>query len=372
MSRVDPYRVVVYGPGKMGSVAVWELARRADFRVVGVRGYSPSKHGRDVGELLGVDPLGVAITTDADAALEIDCDCVLYCGRDTGDNNTDEEILGLLRSGRNVVTPIPYNNAALWREPEFNARLSRACRDGSASFHATGLSPDLVSERLALSLTGMCTDLRSLTIRENWPVAGLDPALLGLVGIGMPVDQAQELPAGAMISKNILWSVGRSMERALGVAFDRVEERHDFVPTEVDVAVAGVVAAAGTVGRVTHRFAGWVDAIGAEPFFGLELNWYLGTENLPDGIRPGEYWVVEMDGTPSARMVIDLRASLADRRRHYEIGAVRTDPGYHGTIAACMQAIPHVVAAGPGVLPSFAAPLHWRRDLRPQAGVERL
>lgn len=365
----DPYRVVVYGPGRMGSVALLELVRRPEFHIAGVRGYSPAKAGRDAGELLGLDPLGVAVTIDADVALAIDCDCVLYCGRDMGDNNTDDEVLRLLRSGRNVVTPIPYNNAVLWREPEFHARLVRACEEGGTSFHATGLSPDLVSERLALALTGMCADLRSLTIRENWPVAGLDPVLLEVVGIGLPVAEAHQRPGGAVISRNILWSVGRSVEQAFGVTFDRVEERHDFVASPVDVAVAGVTAEAGTVGRVTHSFDGWVDAIGVEPVFRLELNWYLGAENLPDGVRPGEYWVIEMEGRPSARMVVDLRASLADRRRYYEIGDMRTDPGYHGTIAACMQAIPHVVAADPGVLPSFTAPLHWRRDLRQPADV---
>ena len=359
-----PYRVVVFGPGKMGSVAIWELGRRREFELVGVRGYSAAKAGQDPGELIGIGPTGVTITTDLDAALAIECDCVLYTARDMGNNNTDEEIFQLLAAGRNVVTPIPYNNAALWREPEFNVRLAKACDGGGSSFHSTGMSPDMISERIALALTGMATELRSFTIRENWPVAGLDPVLLQAVGIGAPLELAEENPIPAIISRNILLSVGRSAERAFAVTFDTVNESHTFVASPVDVDVHGVTAARGTVGRVTHRFEGWVDAVGPDPLFTLELNWYLGNENLPDGIHPGEYWVVELEGIPSARMVIDLRTSLTDARRSYEIGKMRTDPGYHATIAACMQAIPHVVAAPPGVLPTFETPLHWKADLR--------
>jgi hypothetical protein len=364
MDQQQPYRIVVFGPGKMGAVGIYEIGRSPSFALAGVRGYNPDKHGRDAGELLGLEAIGVTVSTDLDEVLAIDCDCVLYTARDMGTNNTDDEILQLLAAGRNVVTPIPYNNAALWRDPEFNALLERACAEGQSSFHSTGMSPDLVSERIALALTGMSTDLRSLTIYENWPVEGLDPALVQAVGIGASLADAEQNPVPAIISKNILWSVGRSIEQAFGVTFDDVRETHEFVPSPSDVEVNGVVATAGTVGRVTHRFEGWVQAIGSDPLFALELNWHLGPDNLPAGIAPGEYWVVEMEGTPSARMVIDMRASLASSDRHYDIGAMRTDPGYHGTIGACLQAIPHVIAASPGVLPSFTAPLHWRRDLR--------
>ncbi|WP_236795219.1 hypothetical protein [Amycolatopsis sp. GM8] len=354
-------RVGVFGPGGMGSVAIYEITQRPELELAAVRCYSRKKAGRDVGELLGLDRIGVTITDDPDEALAARCDCVLYCARDTGDNSTDDEILHLLASGANVITPIPYHNAALWREPEFTVRLGQACTEGGSTFHSTGMSPDLVSERLALALTGMTADLRSLTIRENWPAHGLGPVLLEAVGLGLPVAEAQRKRLPATMSKNVLRSVGRSIEHALGVTFDRVEETHEFLPAPVDTRAGRVSIAAGTVGRIRHRFRGWESA--ELPLFTLELNWFIGPENLPDGVNPGEYWIVEIEGRPSARMTIDLRASLENDDRFFRVGARRTDPGYHGTIAACLQALPHVIAAPPGILPSFEAPLHWTRDL---------
>jgi hypothetical protein len=358
-----PYRVMVYGPGGLGSVAIYETSRLPEFELVGVRAYSAAKDGQDAGALLGLDPLGVVATTDPDALRQTDCDCVIYTARDMGSGNTDAELLGLLAAGRNVVTPLPYQNVHLFRDAEFVARLDAACAAGGSTFHATGIDPDLITDRVALALTGICTSLEHLTIRETWPANKLDPELLKIVGFGVSPEAADN-PFAAGISSSVLRAIGRTAERALGVRYDRVEERHEYVPTPKDIDLDGFPVEAGTVGRVSHCFLGYIDAKGAHPFFTMEYNWVLGHDMLPDGIAPNEYWVVELEGTPSARMVVDLRASLAHDTPYYQLGAIRTDPGYHGTIAPCLQAIPFVCDAGPGVLPSFEPPLHWRADLR--------
>ena len=360
----DPYRVVVFGPGGLGTVAIWETTRLPEFELVGVRAYSEEKHGRDAGELIGLDPIGVEASTDVDAVLATECDCVIYTARDMGNFNTDDELIRILEAGHNLVTPLPYQNAPLFREEEFTERLRAACAQGSATFHATGIDPDLITDRVALALTGMCTDLRSLAIRETWPANKLDPELLGIVGFGVSPEEAEASPVASGVSTSVLRAIGRTAERSLGVTYDRVEESHDFVPTPEPIEVRDFPVRAGTVGRVTHRFRGWVEGGGEDPFFTMEYNWILGSGMLPEGIAQNEYWVIEVDGTPSARMSIDLRATFDGDKSYYEIGSKRTDPGYHGTIAPCLQAIPFICEADAGVLDSFEPPLHWNQDLR--------
>jgi 4-hydroxy-tetrahydrodipicolinate reductase len=355
-----PYRVLVYGPGGLGTVALYETHRLPEFELVGVRAYSAAKDGMDAGELLGLGPWGVRASTDVDVLAGIECDCVLYTARDMGDHNTDGEIVSLLQAGRNVVTPLPYQNAHLFREPGFVERLERACEVGGSTFHATGIDPDIVTGRVALALTGMCTRLDHLTIRETWPANKLDPALLAIVGFGVSPEKADN-PLAAGISDSVLRSIARSAERSLGVVYDRVEEIHEYLPTPRDIDIPGFPVRAGTVGRVSHSFVGYVKG---EPFFTMQYNWVLGNDLLPPGIEPHERWVVEIEGTPSARLVIDMRGSLAEHRPYYQVGDARTDPGYHGTIAPCLQAIPFVVDAAPGILPSFEPDLHWKSDLR--------
>jgi 2,4-diaminopentanoate dehydrogenase len=359
------YKIIVWGPGGLGGVAVWEVNRLDAFELVGLRAYNANKVGKDAGELIGIDPLGVVATDDVEALLALEADCVIYTPRDFGINNADAELLAILEAGHNVVTPLPYHNAVLYREDGFGQRIAEACSKGNSTFHATGIDPDLISDRVLMGITGICTDIKTIRLRELWDCHAVPAELLAVVGFGGPVEVAEASPIGPGISTNFLHAIGRTVEKTLGISYDRVEETHEYLPATTDVKMLHTQIEKGTLGRVVHRFQGWVDSIGTEPFFTMEYHWFVGTSELPEGIAENEYWVADIEGTPSIRMSIDMRTTLkGDAPLAYDFGNLQSSPGYHGVIASCLQAIPHIVASGPGVLPSFGSELTWRQDLR--------
>ena len=65
--RQDPYKVIVWAPGYLGSAVIKEVLKRPEFELVGVLAYSDRKNGMDVGEMLGIEPVGVRMTTDQQA-----------------------------------------------------------------------------------------------------------------------------------------------------------------------------------------------------------------------------------------------------------------------------------------------------------------
>ncbi|HKT73523.1 MAG TPA: hypothetical protein VJQ47_11575 [Steroidobacteraceae bacterium] len=358
------YKVIVFGPGGLGSVAIWEILQSKAFKLVGVRAYSESKHGKDVGTLFGLPDMGVKMTTDVAKLLKKDCDVVLHTGRDLGTFNTDEEICQILAAGHNVVTPLPYQNAHLFRDRKFLSKLTAACKKGKSVFHASGIDPDVISERVVPALTSMCTDIESVKLQENWDSTLTPAETLAIVGFGKPPAEAAKSPAAAMISTNFLHAIARSMEEVLGVKYSKVEETHDFIAAKKEVRSIYITIPAGGTGRVTHRVKGFVEGKGPGPFFTIEYNWVIGDEMLPDGVAPGEKWIATVEGRPSMRMVVNLRASHKNEDRSYQIGNLATEPGYHGTIAPCLLAIPLVCKAKPGLLPSFGPGLHWMKDPR--------
>jgi hypothetical protein len=101
----DPIRVVVWSTGGVGSVAVDGIRHRPDLKLVGVWVHSPDKVGKDAGELVGGDPIGLAATNDADALIALKPDCVVYASsgpqRDAG---AIPDYLKLLAAGINVVS----------------------------------------------------------------------------------------------------------------------------------------------------------------------------------------------------------------------------------------------------------------------------
>lgn len=359
----NPYKIMVWGPGRMGSMCIWEIAHSPAFELVGVRGYSERKNGMDAGELVGIAPMGVKITNDVESLLKIDCDCIVYTAHDEGSYNTDEEILMLLAAGKNIVTPLPYQNAHLFREPKFVARLKASCKEGNSVFHAGGIDPDLMSDRILLGLTSACADVKSVKLQENWDCSLAEPGPLKHVGFGMLPTDAEKIEITKAIAANFTKAIVYTAEQVMGVKYDRVVESHDYIPTPVDIEKPFLIEA-GTVGRITHRMQGFVDAIGPEALFTIEYHWLMGTGMLPEGIQPGQYYVATIEGRPSLKMALDIKVSNKNNDRVFKLGNLEVEPSYIATLMPCMQAIPHVVEAEPGILPSFGPSLHWMKDLR--------
>jgi hypothetical protein len=73
-----PYRVVQWTTGNVGKSSVEAIAANPTLELVGCYAWSPDKAGRDVGELVGIEPLGITATNDIDALLALKPDCVVY------------------------------------------------------------------------------------------------------------------------------------------------------------------------------------------------------------------------------------------------------------------------------------------------------
>ena len=76
--RLMPYRVIQWATGNVGKSAIEGVLAHPELELVGVKVYSDDKDGVDVGEICGIDPVGVTATTDTEAILALDADCVVY------------------------------------------------------------------------------------------------------------------------------------------------------------------------------------------------------------------------------------------------------------------------------------------------------
>jgi hypothetical protein len=101
----NPYRVVVWATGGIGSIAIRSIQRRPDIDLVGVWVHSPEKVGKDAGELANGEPIGLAATNDADALIGLKPDCVIYAASGPErDALAIPDYVKLLAAGINVVT----------------------------------------------------------------------------------------------------------------------------------------------------------------------------------------------------------------------------------------------------------------------------
>lgn len=104
MSQTSPYRVVQWTTGNVGKSSVAAIARNPTLELVGCYAWSPDKAGKDVGELVGIDPLGVTATNDVQALLALKPDVVVYNPMwiDV------DELVEILSAGVNVVATTSF------------------------------------------------------------------------------------------------------------------------------------------------------------------------------------------------------------------------------------------------------------------------
>src|SRR6478672_8700041 len=95
-------RVVQWATGGVG--AINGVLEHPDLELAGCWVHSQDKAGKDVGSIIGGEPLGVIATNSVEEILALDADAVVYAPL----LPNPDEVATLLRAGKNVVTPVGW------------------------------------------------------------------------------------------------------------------------------------------------------------------------------------------------------------------------------------------------------------------------
>lgn len=362
---VNRYRVIVWGPGVLGSANLRVLLTRPEFEVVGVLAFSPEKDGVDAGELVGLASCGVRVTTDKEAVLALDADVVLVSLRDALDHSEmDADVVRMLESGKNVISSTSYFYPP-GRGAAFAERLRAACEAGGVSLHGTGEHPAMMCERIALTLTGFVTELEHLLVQEYADLTYLaNASMLAAAGFGAPPESISASSPAMEV-----WGVlRREMIAFMALRFydaqpERVtyEARATCEVAEGDVEIPDLLTvAAGTALSIKQSHRGFIDG---RHFMTTEEYWFLGADQCPiEGMAGSSHHRITVEGRPaSVSAAIDATASFA-RGLLFREGDT-TLPIYNLAVGAMIQAIPMVCAAEPGFVYQDAL-THYADDLR--------
>jgi hypothetical protein len=338
-------RVVQWATGGVGRAAVECVLRHPELELVGCWVHSADKAGKDVGELVGTGPLGVVATDDVQAVLDLDADCVVYAPLVPD----QEQVLALLRSGKDVVTPVGwvYPSAAV------RAELEVACAEGGATLHGTGIHPGGITERFPLTISGVVAAPTHVRAEEFSDIRtyGAPDVIRHVMGFGGTREEALASPMAALLGGGFKQSV-RMVADELGFGID---ERLRTTQ-EVGLATGPIESPIGTVqtGQVAARRFRWEALVDGEPVVTAAVNWLMGEEHLEDGWdlgEQGERFEVEVTGDPTVKAVF-----TGLQPESVAAGLVR-NPGVVGTANHCVNAIPYVHRAGPGVKTYLDLPL---------------
>ncbi|MDP9117223.1 MAG: dihydrodipicolinate reductase [Actinomycetota bacterium] len=338
------YRVVQWATGGVGKAAIEGILRHPELELVGCWVHSPAKMGVDVGEILGLAPLGVAATGNVEAVLALDADCVIYAPMIP----QLDEVVALLRSGKNVVSPVGW----FYPTEREATPLKAACLEGGTTLHGTGINPGGITELHPLmfsALSSAVTFVRGEEFSDIRSYAAPD-VVRWIMRFGDTPEQAMSSPMLKLLSGGFIQSVRMCLD-AMGF-----REAEITTSQQVAVATAPIDSPIGPIepGLVAAQRFQWDAVIDGQSVVRVAVNWLMGEQSLdpPWTLGPGgERFEVEVRGDPNAFVTIK-----GWQPETVEAGLVR-NPGVVATAMHCVNSVPYVCAASPGIKTYLDLPL---------------
>ncbi len=339
-----PTRVIQWSSGNVGRGLLKSILRRPELELAGLYVTSAEKHGRDVGEILRGEPIGVTASSDIDSIVDTPADVVIHTPLPSlvygDDPDADvQNICRLLAAGKNVITTVGYMYPAVHGEELVN-RLESACRAGNSTFHSTGLNPGWMGDVLPLAMSGLSSRIDQVYVREitNFEFYPSPEIMFDMMGFGL--DEQAFASHGQRYTH---WLTGLFRENiqmiadGLGVELDTITDttEHALAPTDLEPA-AGLVKA-GTVAGQHWEWAGVKDG---RKLIVHETVWRMHPSVAPDW--PDGDHSVTIAGKPGMQLTM---------------GPLWVDDGLLATGMHALNAVPQVLAAEPGIRTLLDLPL---------------
>lgn len=338
-------RVVQWATGSVGVAAIRGVLEHPELELAGCWVHSEAKAGKDVGEIIGSEPLGVTATNSLDDILALDADVVIYAPL----LPTIDEVTALLRSGKNVVSPIGW----FYPTESEAAPLEAAAREGGVTLHGAGIGPGAATELFPLLLSVMSTGVTFVRAEEysDLRTYGAPDVLRYVMGFGGTPEKALTGPMQKLLDGGFFQSVRLIVDR-LGFAADPQIRTSQ----EIAVATAPIDSPMGVIepGQVAGRRFHWEAVVADTVVVRITVNWLMGEENLDPAwsFGPGgERYEMEVRGNP------DTFVTVKGWQPESVEEGLKSNPGVVATAAHCVNAIPATCAAEPGIKGFFDLPL---------------
>ncbi len=339
------YKVIQWATGGVGRAAVQYIQAHSELELVGCWVSSEAKEGRDVGDICGLDPIGVTATRDVEALLALDADCVMY-----SPVMADPALVArILASGKNVVTPLGW----FYPGDRDVSELVAACEAGGSTLHGTGIHPGGITERFPLMVSALSASITHVRAEEFSDIRtyGAPEVVSDIMLFGKTPEEAAASPMVHFLGDGF----GQSMEMvAAELGFDVDPE--PVATHEVAVATQPIDSPIGEIapGLVAAQRFTWQRTVRGEPVITVRVNWFMGEEHLdpPWNFGPeGERFEVEVSGDP------DSKVTFHGWHPESIAAGLERNAGIVATANHCVSAIPYVVRADAGIRTYLDLPL---------------
>lgn len=327
--RSENVKVAIWGFGAMGSGMARMLLTKKGVDIVGVCDRNAARVGKSIFELLGVergDRPEVIVNADIDAVIsEKSCDVVLTA-TDSFTEKAFPRLKHILEKKINVISTAEEMAYPQAQNPELAAELDKIAKENGVTVLGTGINPGLIMDLLVVVLTGCMTDVTAIEAKRVNSLSPFGHAVMEEQGVGITVDAFNKGVADGTLAGHVGFAESiRMIGDAIGWPVEKIETQMAPIVTSVDRKSPHGFAAAGNVAGVNMTGQGFVDGE-------VKINMIHPQQIEPEmeGTFTGDY--ITLKGSPEVNMNIKPEVE-----------------GGLGTIAMCVNMIPQVINADPGL-----------------------
>ena len=324
--NAKPITVAQYGIGPIGAEIARLLLTKPWVRLVAAVDIDPAKIGQDVGDVIG---LGRQVGLKVTGSLDVQADVVCHS---TGSRLRDvaAQLEALLVKGSHVVSTCEELSYPL--DKQIREQLDKVAKAQKVGLLGTGVNPGFVMDKLPLTITSVCQEVKSVEIIRIQNASTRREPLQRKVGAGMTDGEFRGAVTAGKIKHMGLRESLMLVGNGLGVDFVEVsDEKIEPIIADRDISTQYLKVTKGQVAGVHQTIFGK-----GRINVSLELRMYVGAEGVS-----GDF--VKIKGVPDVEMAIK--------------------DGVHGdraTAAMVVNSIPRIVVARPGVLTMDDIPVSFR------------
>lgn len=327
-------RVIQWTTGNIGRRSLAAIIDRPDLELVGVYAHGADKVGKDAAELCGrTEPTGVRATDDVAALVALGADACCYNPLWP----SVDDLVTLLENGVNVCSSAAWITGGK-QTPEDRARIEEACETGQSSIFGSGAHPGMTN-LVGMVLSGSCERVEEIRITESVDCSTYESAATQ-TAMGFSQDPATPgLAESVRRESEVFAESAAMMADALGATLDRLTFDVEFSVATDDSDLGFMTIPAGTVAGVMGYHRGWV---GDRNVVSVGFNWTMGEHvTPPKPLAHGH--VIQVFGVPNMRTVIHCLPPKDWAEGFMDLGMIYT-------AMPVTNAVPHVVAAPPGIV----------------------
>lgn len=326
---MENVKVAIWGFGAMGSGMARMLLTKKGVDIVGVCDRNEARVGKSMFEVLGVqkgDRPEVIINNDIDKVLDGKHVDVCLCATDSFTKKAFPRLKAVLEKKINVISTAEEMAYPQSQNPELAAELDKIAKANGVTILGTGINPGLIMDLLVVCLTGCMTDVQHIEAKRVNSLSPFGPAVMEEQGVGVTVEEFNKGVADGTMAGHVGFAESiRMIGDAIGWDVEKYETQMKPIVTSVDRKSPYGFAKAGNVAGVNMTGQGYVNGE-----VKIDMIHPQQIEPEMEGTHTGDY--ITIKGTPEVNMSIKPEVE-----------------GGLGTIAMCVNMIPHVINSVPGL-----------------------